>query len=355
MTRKRKRSNTNSHHLVRLIVVFFGILLIGATSVFATTKINNTSGQTTVPHNTPNHTSSPNDSSLKNATTPKKVKTTSKKKPAKKPVAAKPKNIPAPRPEPTPKPAYKPKPKPTKPKSSGSNTAKKIITLPKPPNTPPPPGTSVPTPEKAYGSTNWSGYVVDASNFTSISGSWTIPATSGQAGVDALDASWIGIGGFHDSSLVQAGTMNIVTANGEKASAAFYEILPAPAVIIPDMPISEGHNISTNVKEVSANNWRISITNNTTGQNFTITIPYQSSHSVAAWIQEVPSKVDGTLYPIDNFGTVTFTGASAILNGVPINLAHNKLAQITLFKENSNTILAKPKLLSNTSFSVTQQ
>lgn len=349
MTKKRKKP-ASSRHLARLVLITICVLLVGVTSAFAATKINNTSSQTQIPHNTPSHpTSTSNNIVAKDK--PAKTKTTPKKKLAKKPAATRPKSKPTS--TATPRSTYKPKP--TKPKSSGSNTAKKIITLPKPPKTTPPPGISIPTPEKAYGSTNWSGYVVDASNFTSISGSWTIPATSGQTGVDALDASWIGIGGFHDSSLVQAGTMNIVTSSGEKASAAFYEILPAPAVIIPNMPISEGHSISTNVKEVSANNWRISITNNTTGQNFTITIPYQSSHSVAAWIQEVPSKVDGTLYPIDNFGTVTFTGASAILNGAPINLAHNKLAQITLFKENSNTILAKPKLLSNTSFSVTQQ
>ncbi len=56
-------------------------------------------------------------------------------------------------------------------------------------------------------STNWSGEAETGQEdgFSSISGSWTVPEVSGAA--TSFSASWIGIDGFGNITLIQTGTL----------------------------------------------------------------------------------------------------------------------------------------------------
>jgi hypothetical protein len=57
----------------------------------------------------------------------------------------------------------------------------------------------------AWASSNWSGYAeTTTSAFTGITGAWTVPAVTGPNG--SYSATWIGIDGFTNSSLIQTGT-----------------------------------------------------------------------------------------------------------------------------------------------------
>ena len=51
---------------------------------------------------------------------------------------------------------------------------------------------------------NWAGYVATGSSITSVTGSWTVPSAGTVP--PGLSATWVGIGGYKTSDLIQAGT-----------------------------------------------------------------------------------------------------------------------------------------------------
>lgn len=208
----------------------------------------------------------------------------------------------------------------------------------------------------AYYSTNWGGYIAANGTFTEVSGSWTVPAVSGNGHTTSADGSWIGIGGVTSGDLIQVGTGNFVAGNGTVTRFAFYELLPAAAQIINTLPINQGDFMSASVSELSAGQWRISLTNNTTSQSFTTTVDYASSRSTAEWVQEDPSYSRGNLIPYDYFGTVTFTNSRAVKNGTSVNLLSSNATPVTTVT-NQGIVVASPSAIfgGGTSFSVTRQ
>ncbi len=61
------------------------------------------------------------------------------------------------------------------------------------------------------------------------------------------------------------------------------------------------------------------MTNNTSGKTYQTKVNYASSRSSVEWIEEAPSGRNGIL-PIDNFGALSFSGATAIDNGQNVKL-----------------------------------
>ena len=78
--------------------------------------------------------------------------------------------------------------------------------------------------------------------------------------------------------------------------------------------VRPGDSVTVTIAEQSANNWSIDFKNNTTGKTYHTTRRYTSSHSSAEWVVEAPSSYNGVL-PLDNFGNVSFTEATATQNG----------------------------------------
>lgn len=148
---------------------------------------------------------------------------------------------------------------------------------------------------------NWAGYVSTGGNYTSVTGSWSVPQVNA-TGMSA-DATWIGIGGITSNDLIQTGTQAMVN-NGEVSYQAWYEMMPASSRKIP-LTISPGDSITASVVQQSANQWTISLNDITTGQNYQTNVTYTSSLASAEWIEEMP--VQGRFFiPLDNFGSVQF-------------------------------------------------
>jgi hypothetical protein len=103
--------------------------------------------------------------------------------------------------------------------------------------------------------------------------------------------------------------------------------------------------VTVSIQEQGAGSgvWQISITNNTSGQNFQTSANYTSSESSAEWIEEAPSGPGGIL-PLDNFNSVSFSGGSATLNGSDVNLGEAAAMPITLVDANGQP-LAIPSAL----------
>lgn len=168
----------------------------------------------------------------------------------------------------------------------------------------------------SYASTNWSGYLKTNCTFTAVSGAWTVPTPISTSTTDtSIDAAWIGIGGVTSDDLIQVGTEDAVATDGTIDSAVFYELLPDLPHYPTSITVSPGDHVSAAISETSTNRWLINITNTTNSKTFSTTVTYSSSHDSAEWIEEDPSFASGGLVPFDDFGTVTFTNASATGNG----------------------------------------
>ena len=231
--------------------------------------------------------------------------------------------------------------------------------------TPAPPQTTSPSPQPMpqapapvvpvgqHTSRNWAGYAAVAGGYTAVTGTWTVPQPNVMGG-PGIGATWVGIGGVTSTDLIQAGTQD-ATAGGEAQFQAWIEMLPAASRQVP-LAVAPGDSVTVSIQEQGAGSgaWQISITNNTSGQNFQTSANYTSSESSAEWIEEAPSGPGGIL-PLDNFNSVSFTGGSAILNGSDVNLSEAAATPITLVDANGQP-LAIPSAIGSdgASFDVTR-
>src|SRR5579859_422155 len=177
-------------------------------------------------------------------------------------------------------------------------------------------------------SRNWAGYAATGGSYTAVSGTWTVPEFSASSPT-GLDATWVGIGGIGSRDLIQAGTQQQTSGAGHTQYSAWIETLPQPSRTVP-LVIHAGDSISVSLSEQSRGNWLVSLTNNSTGQTYQDTVRYSSSNSSADWIEEAPSAGRGGVLPLDDFGTITITGASAVKNGQNISLAASGARAIQL-------------------------
>lgn len=193
------------------------------------------------------------------------------------------------------------------------------------------------------------------SSFTAVSGSWIVPAATGNGSADSADSTWVGVGGVNTSDLIQAGTENTVHANGQVETYAFFEMLPAPAMLITSMTVKAGDSVSAAVTEITKGTWRISVRDNTTQQTYTTTVSYTSSYASAEWIEEDPSYLNGALVPLDNFGSATFSNGSTTARTLILSIASSGAQPITLTDSGGKAIITPSVLInSGSGFLVTQ-
>lgn len=154
-----------------------------------------------------------------------------------------------------------------------------------------------------WASSNWSGYAVTGSGFTSITGTWTVPTVSSTR-KPTYSSTWIGIDGFNNSSLIQTGTEQDFY-NGSAHYLAWWEILPAAETPISTIVVHPGDKFSASVSRGTGSNWMISISDNTSGQHFTTVQSYSGPGTSAEWIQEAPT-VGGRIANLAHYGHTTF-------------------------------------------------
>lgn len=169
---------------------------------------------------------------------------------------------------------------------------------------------------------NWAGYVAaPGSGVTSVSGSWTVP----NAGTlpPGASATWVGIGGFGTSDLIQTGTQQISAPLNQLISggaySAWYELLPASPVTVGG-PVSPGDRMTASVVSDGGTTWTVSIADATANWSFSKTLSYQSSESSAEWIHEAPTLIAVPI-PVGNSGRVTLDNGGAVINGASQSIA----------------------------------
>ena len=167
-------------------------------------------------------------------------------------------------------------------------------------------------------SANWSGYVAHRAGvrFRQVRAAWTQPTATCTAGRPAYSATWVGLGGFHQSSnsLEQIGTEVDCNDRGEVVSSAWYELVPAPPGHI-RLAIKPGDAIVATVR-VIGHRVTLNLTDLTRHRSFQRTVTERAVDVTSAdWIVEAPSECFGgsgcRTLPLADFGSVQFTTATA--------------------------------------------
>lgn len=162
-------------------------------------------------------------------------------------------------------------------------------------------------------SLNWSGYVAEGGQYSAVSGTWIVPDIEAGNYI-AAEATWVGIGGVHERSLIQAGTESFSLGNGDVAYLAWYELLPAYSIPV-DLCVEPGDTVTVTIQVVGEDIWRISIRNVSRGDSFELTVPYESSYTSAEWVVEMPSLDNRAFIPLADFNEVRFLNAYAVEHG----------------------------------------
>jgi hypothetical protein len=167
----------------------------------------------------------------------------------------------------------------------------------------------------AWTSTNWSGYA-RTGTFAGITATWTVPAVQATP-APGFSASWIGIDGFENSSLIQAGTEQDYFG-GAVHYDAWWEILPAAETTIPvhSYPVGPGDRMSASIyetttiaaKPTTGHVWVIDLADSTKGWKYSATEPYAGPGASAEWILEAP-EVNGAASSLAHYSIAASRGA----------------------------------------------
>jgi hypothetical protein len=157
-------------------------------------------------------------------------------------------------------------------------------------------------------SSNWSGYAATgpAGTFTNVSATWTQPkVTCGSQ--NTYSSSWVGLDGDTSSTVEQLGT-EADCSGGTAKYYAWYEMYPRPGYLIP-ITVNPSDVLSASVV-ASLRGFTLTLNDITTGKSFQTTQKLNSAaRSSAEVIVEAPWS--GGVLPLANYGTVSFSGATA--------------------------------------------
>jgi hypothetical protein len=208
--------------------------------------------------------------------------------------------------------------------------------------------------------THWSGYIVDlvsvqnkTEGVSSITGTWIVPQIKYSEN-STYSSVWVGVGGYGEESLIQAGTEQHCE-NGQITYFAWYELLPKTITTVTTMDIHPGDQVTTSITLIdqSENSWVITIIDHSTGANFQKTVTYNSSQKTAEWVVERPM-VNNKFSTLADFTQATITGCSTTVNGVTGSIKDFTYTKAVMVGSSDNDLVETSALNDDgTSFTVT--
>jgi hypothetical protein len=166
---------------------------------------------------------------------------------------------------------------------------------------------------------NWSGYAVTGEAFSDVAGSWTVPSVTCTGDTTTYSSQWIGIDGYDSDTVEQDGT-EADCILGEPHYGAWYELYGDDAVNDGDeVPLpSSSYTVSPRDElaasvSLSGSTWTLTIADLTANWTYSTKLPSWTpapEQSSAEWIVERPQV--GSLTALSNFGSVSFTTATAV-------------------------------------------
>jgi hypothetical protein len=159
-------------------------------------------------------------------------------------------------------------------------------------------------------STNWSGYAVTGSTFTTATASWTqntITCTSGDGSTDM--SPWVGIDGYTSSTVEQTGSSGDCSGTTPDYY-AWYEMYPRNVVVI-SKTVKPGDKFTATVTHTTGTSYKLMLKDITQGWTNTVTksLSAKDNSAEAVMEQAAPGLTKWT-------GTDPFTGFT--VDGQPI-------------------------------------
>ncbi|KAB5566286.1 acid proteinase [Coniochaeta sp. 2T2.1] len=168
-------------------------------------------------------------------------------------------------------------------------------------------------------SNNWAGAVLIGSGYKTVTGTFVVPTPkrpSGSSSSTTYSASaWVGIDGDTCQSAILQTGIDFNIRGSTVSFDAWYEWFPDYAYT--GFTVSAGNTIKLTATATSTTAGSVTITNVSTGKTVTHSFTGQSGalcRTNAEWIVE-DFEQNGSLVPLANFGTVTFTSASVTTTG----------------------------------------
>ncbi len=201
---------------------------------------------------------------------------------------------------------------------------------------------------------NWSGWAQGGggAKYQSVVDTWHVPTVNTSVSGTQYSSDWVGIGGLHDGTLVQAGT-EADHVGGTAFYQAWTEVLPAAEDPL-TLTIHPGDKIKTSVKLVSGV-WHMKVKDVTTGQSAGRTASQASagsSEASAEAIHERPCIADGCtsvsdLANLTQTTNVTFDpgkyGKTSTANQPLMHAALGATVdRIAMLANNGTTVIASP-------------
>jgi Peptidase A4 family len=171
----------------------------------------------------------------------------------------------------------------------------------------------VPAATTSTNANTWSGYVDKGATFTYVSANWTQPTVSCPV-QSARVSFWIGLDGFGNGTVEQAGTFVKCSLNAPVTYLAFWEMFDGPHSPGGEpFAVSPGDKIFASVR-YARGAFVLEVRDKTNHKHLKVTEQCAKvcQRSIAEWIVERPG--NGT-YPLANYSKVEFKAAKA--DGVP--------------------------------------
>ena len=195
--------------------------------------------------------------------------------------------------------------------------------------------TNIPVARTSNGlSLNWSGYAVNVTDVTSVSGTFTVPMVGTPCGVNGFtgDVSvWVGIDGYSSGTVEQTGVSGSCSlSTGAASYYAWWEMYPRVSTTIKAMTISPGDVMTASVVSNGGGSFTLSIEDTNNGQSFTTSVHAPvggrdvAQRSSAEWVVERAATIYKgylTILPLATFASTTFSDETfTIGSGTSITL-----------------------------------
>ena len=176
-----------------------------------------------------------------------------------------------------------------------------------------------------WASSNWSGYAITGSAYTSITGHWSVPSVSPSSGA-TYSAAWAGVDGFNNGSLIQTGTEQDYYSGAAHYAAWWTTSAQGFAEQPISEPVSPGDPMSASISEsnASTSSWAITLTDGSAahGWSFTKTLTYTGPGTSAEWIMEAPT-VGGRVATLAHYQSPTTLDPGTVNGASPLLKSSN--------------------------------
>ncbi|KAH8887583.1 glutamic protease eqolisin [Thozetella sp. PMI_491] len=166
-------------------------------------------------------------------------------------------------------------------------------------------------------SSNWAGAVLIGSGYKSVTGTFTVPTpkvpSGGSSSTTYAASAWVGLDGDTCQTAILQTGLDFNVRGSSVSFDAWYEWYPDYAYTFSGFSISAGDSVTVTATATSTAAGSVTIKNNSKGTSVTHSFSSESNklcETNAEWIVE-DFEENGSLVPFANFGSVTFTGASA--------------------------------------------